>query len=148
MKKFTKDITDIVITKANILNENIKGLNFLELLKNNLIADLFILFNAQKFPFDQIIDYNKEIKENSRNIKVSINYFINPLSVTKKKIDQDSLFMVFNESSNFDIYEDEKKFTSIILYKNTGLTLPKDTIINTKYNKNVLLLKITNKDTQ
>ena len=33
-----------------------------------------------------------------------------------------------------------------LLYKNTGITLPKDTVINSKFNKNVLLLEIKNKD--
>ena len=57
-----------------------------------------------------------------------------------------TLFLVFNETTNFDIFKDEKNFTSILLYKNTGISLPKDTIINSKYNKNVLLLEIINKD--
>ena len=146
MEKLTKDILDIVVTEANTLNEKVRGLNFLELLKINIIDKLSQLLVVQKFPLKQIINYEKEIKENSRNIKISINYFLNSLSISKKNIDNDSLFLVFNETSNFDIYKDEKNFTSILLYKNTGISLPKDTIINSKYNKNVLLLEIINKD--
>ena len=148
MEKLTKDITNFVIAEANTINEKIRGLNFLELLKTNLIEKIYPLLSAQKFPLDKIIDYEKEIKENSKNIKISINYFINSLSVSKKKINNDSLLLVFNEASNLDIYKDEKDFTSLLLYKNTGISLPKDTVINSKFNKNVLLIEIINKDTE
>jgi len=148
MEKLTKDITNFVVAEANTINEKVRGLNFLELLKTNLIEKISPLLSAQKFPLDKIIDYEKEIKENSKNIKILINYFINSLSVSKKKINNDSLFLVFNEASNLDIYKDEKNFTSLLLYKNTGISLPKDTVINSKFNKNVLLIEITNKDTE
>ena len=146
MEKLTKDISDIIITVVNTTNEKVRGLNFLELLKTNLIEKILPLFSEQKFPLEQVINYEKEIKDNSRNIKILINYFINSISISKKKIDNDSLFLIFNEASNFDIYKDEKNFTSILLYKNTGISLSKDTVINLKYNKNVLLVEIINKD--
>ena len=148
MEKLTKDITNFVIAEANTINEKVRGLNFLELLKTNLIEKIYPLLTAQKFPSDKKIDYEKEIKENSKNIKISINYFINSLSVIKKKINNDSLLLVFNEALNLDIYKDEKNFTSLLLYKNTGISLPKDTVINSKFNKNVLLIEIINKDTE
>jgi hypothetical protein len=148
MEKLTKDITNFVIAEANTINEKVRGLNFLELLKTNLIEKIYPLVSAQKFPLDKIIDYEKEIKQNSKNIKILINYFINSLSVSKKKINNDSLLLVFNEALNLDIYKDEKNFTSLLLYKNTGISLPKDTVINSKFNKNVLLIEIINKDTE
>ena len=146
MEKLTKDISAIVITEVNNISEKVRGLNFLELLKNNIIEKLLSLLSLQKFPLNQLINYENEIKENSRNIKISINYYLDSLSVRKKNITNDSLFLVFNEAANFDIFKDEKNFTSILLYKNTGISLPKDTVINSKYNKNVLLLEIINKD--
>ena len=60
--------------------------------------------------------------------------------------DNDSLFISLNELSNFDIFRDSKEFTSLVLYKNTGLSLPKDTVLNAKYSKNLLLIEITNND--
>ena len=146
MEKLTKDISDIVITEVNNINEKVVGLNFLELLKNNIIEKILSLLSLQKFPLNQLINYENEIKENSRHIKISINYYLDSLSFRKKNINNDTLFLVFNESANFDIFKDEKNFTSILLYKNTGISLPKDTVINSKYNKNVLLLEIINKD--
>ena len=64
MDKLTKDISDIIISEINALNEKIKGLNFLENLKNNLIVSLMQLLNKQKFPIEQEIYYEKEISKN------------------------------------------------------------------------------------
>ena len=148
METLTKNICDIIITELNVINEKIKGLNFLEILKINLCNKLIPLINDQKFPLEEIISFEKKIEEQRRNINISINYYLKPISITKKIIDNDSLFFSFNEVSNFDIYKDKKNFTSILLYKNTGISLPKSTLINSKLNKNVLLLEISNKDVE
>ena len=146
MEKFTKDISEIIISEIKIINNKVNGLNFLELLKAGINEKLLKLLNIQKFPLDQLIDYQNEIKEDTRHIKISIKYFLNSISISKKKIDTDSLFISLNESSSFDIFKDKKDFTSLVLYKNTGLSLPKDAVINAKYSKNLLLIEITNND--
>ena len=106
------------------------------------------MVNKQKFPLDQLIKYQNEIKEDSRHINISISYFLKSMSISKKKINNDSLFISFNELSNFDIYGDNKEFTSLIVYKNTGLSLPKNTVLNAKYIKNLLLIEIANIDNE
>ena len=146
MEKLTKNISEIIINEIKIINKNLRGLNFLEVLKAGIIEKLLQLSNRQKFPLDQLIDYQNEIKEDTRHIKISIKYFLNSISISKKKIDTDSLFISLNESSSFDIFKDKKDFTSLVLYKNTGLCLPKDTILNAKYIKNLLLIEISNND--
>ena len=105
MEKLIKDISEIIISEIKTINNKVKGLNFLELLKTGIIEKLFQLSNRQKFPLDQLIDYQNEIKEDSRHIKISINYFLNSISISKKKIDNDALFISLNESSNFDIFK-------------------------------------------
>ena len=148
MEKFTKDITDIVINEVNNINEKIKGLNFLELVKINIIEKILPLINNQKFPLEQMFDYNEDLKNNSRNIKITIKYYNNSLSVSKRSFDVDTLFLIFNEYSNFDIFKDDKNFTTILLQQNTGISIPKDTIMNYKLNKNALLLEISNIDAE
>ncbi len=148
MEKLTKDISDIIVSTANNINEKVKGLNFLEILKDNLFEKLLQTIDSKTFPLDQTINFEQEIKENSRNFSILINYFTNSLTITKRKIENDTLMIVINESSNLDIFKDEKNFKSILLFKNTGISLPKDTIINSKFNKNLLLLQIINKDIQ
>ena len=146
MEKFTKDISEIIIAEIKNLNVNVRGLNFLELLKVSIMEKLFQLVGKQKFSPEKFVNYEKEIKAESRHINISVNYFINSISLSKKKINNDSLFICFNETSNIDIFIDEKNFTSILLYKNTGVSLPKDTVLNLKYNKNLLLIEIINKE--
>ena len=148
MEKITKDISGIVADEIKTINDKVRGLNFLELLKAGIIEKLLELVNRQKFPLDQLIEYQNEIKENSRHINISISYFLNSMSISKKKIDNDSLFISLNELSNFDIFSGNKSFKSLVLNKNTGLSLPKDTVLNTKYSKNLLLIEITNIDNE
>ena len=146
MENITKDISEIIAGEIKTINDKVRGLNFLELLKAGIIEKLLELVNKQKFPLDQLIEYHNEIKEDSRDIEILIKYFINSISISKKKIDNDSLFISLNELSNFDIFKDKKDFTSLVLYKNTGLSIPKDTVLNAKYSKNLLLIEITNND--
>tara|TARA_B100000965_G_scaffold314124_1_gene274160 strand:- start:202 stop:663 length:462 start_codon:yes stop_codon:yes gene_type:complete len=146
MEKLTKDILEIIVDETKTINSKVRGLNFLELLKASVIERLLELVNRHKFPLDQLIEYGSEIKEESRHIKISVNYFLNPIFITKKKIDNDSLFISLNEASNFDILNDKQKHKSLLIYKNTGLSLPKDTVINAKYNKNLFLIEITNNE--
>ena len=146
MEKITKDISEIIAGEIKNINNKVRGLNFLELLKAGILEKLLELVNKRKFPLDQLIEYQNEIKEDSRHINISISYFLNSISISKKKIDNNSLFISLNELSNFDIFKDNKQFTSLVLYKNTGLSLPKDTVLNAKYSKNLLLIEITNND--
>ena len=146
MEKITKDISEIIAVEIKTINDKVRGLNFLELLKAGIIEKLLELVNKQKFPLDQLIEYQNEIIEDSRHINISISYFLSSISISKKKIDNDSLFISLNELSNFDVFKDNKEFTSLVLYKNTGLSLPKDTVLNAKYSKNLLLIEITNND--
>ena len=148
MEKITKDISEIVTDEIKTINDKVRGLNFLELLKAGIIEKLLELVNKQKFPLDQLIEYQNEIKEDSRHLNISISYFLNSMSISKKKIDNDSLFISLNELSNFDIFSDNKSFKSLVLNKNTGLSLPKDTVLNAKYSKNLLLIEITNIDNE
>ena len=148
MEKITKDISEIIAGEIKTINDKVRGLNFLELLKAGIIEKLLELVNRQKFPLDQLIEYQNEIKEYSRHVNISISYFPNSMSISKKKIDNDSLFISLNELSNFDIFRDNKEFTSLVIYKNTGLSLPKDTVLNAKYSKNLLLIEITNNDSE
>ena len=148
METLKKNILDIIITEVNSINEKVKGLNFLEILKINLIAKILPIVNDLKFPLDQFDNLEKQINEENRSIKISIQYFTNSLIIRKKIIDKDTLFLFFNEASSFDIFKDDKNSLNILLYKNTGISLPINTIINSKFNKNLFLIEIQNKDNE
>ena len=148
METLKKNIHDIIITEVNSINEKVKGLNFLEILKINLISKIIPIVNNLKFPLDQFDNLEKQINEENRNIKISIQYFTNSSIIRKKIIDKDTLFLFFNEASSFDIFKDDKNSLNILLYKNTGISLPINTIINSKFNKNLFLIEIQNKDNE
>ena len=86
MEKITKDISEIIAGEIKTINDKVRGLNFLELLKAGIIEKLLELVNRQKFPLDQLIEFQNEIKEDSRHINISISYFLNSMSISKKKI--------------------------------------------------------------
>ena len=146
MEKLTKNISEIVENSANTINEKINGINFLELLKVNLIEKIQPLIDTKNLKIEDKNIYEFNIIRKDSNIKILITYFTNSFFINKKNIQNDTLFIVFNEFANFDLYENKKKFTSILLYKNTGMTLPKGVVINSKFNKNAFLLEIINKD--
>ena len=148
METLKKNILDIIITEVNSINEKVKGLNFLEILKINLISKIIPIVNNLKFPLDQFDNLEKQINEENRSIKISIQYFTNSFIIRKKIIDKDTLFLFFNEASSFDIFKDDKNSLNILLYKNTGISLPINTIINSKFNKNLFLIEIQNKDNE
>jgi len=108
MEKITKDISGIVADEIKTINDKVRGLNFLELLKAGIIEKLLELVNRQKFPLDQLIEYQNEIKENSRHINISISYFLNSMSISKKKINNDSLFILLNKLFNFYFFSCKK----------------------------------------
>ena len=68
MEKITKDISEIIASEIKTINDKVRGLNFLELLKAGIIEKLLELVNRQKFPFDQLIEYHNEIEEDSRPV--------------------------------------------------------------------------------
>ena len=138
-------ILDTVISEVNSINVKLKGLNFLEILKNNLIEKFLEIYNQNSY-INELDQIEKEVNSESRDIKIYIKFLKNSSIISKKSIEENTLFLSLNESSSFDIYENEKDFVNLMLFKNTGITIPKNTIINSKFNKNVLLIEIQYKD--
>ena len=138
-------ILDTIISEVNSINEKVKGLNFLEILKNNLIEKFLEIYNQNSY-INELDQIEKEVNSENRDIKINIKFLKNSSIISKKSIEENTLFLSFNESSSFDIYENEKDFVNILLFKNTGISIPKNTIINSKFNKKVLLIEIQYKD--
>ena len=145
MNTLLHNILETIISEVNSINDKIKGLNFLEILKNNLIEKLSDI-NDQNSSSNELDQIEKELNTNNRDITILIKFIVNSSITSKKLIKENTLFLSLNESSSFDIYENEKDFVNILLFKNTGISIPKNTIINSKFNKNVLLIEIQSKD--
>ena len=138
-------ILDTIISEVNSINEKVKGLNYLEILKNNLIEKFLEIYNQNSY-INELDQIEKEVNLESRDIKINITFLKNSSIISKKFIEENTLFLSLNESSSFDLFENEKDFVNLMLFKNTGITIPKNTIINSKFNKNVLLVEIQYKD--
>ena len=147
MNTSSNHILDTIISEVNSINEKVKGLNFLEILKNNLIEKILEIDN-QNSCINELDQIEKEVNSESRDIKINIKLFKNSSIISKKSIEENTLFISFNESSSFDIYENEKDFVNLVLFKNTGISIPKNTTINSKFNKNVLLVEIQYRDNE
>ena len=147
MNTSSNHILDTIISEVNSINEKVKGLNFLEILKNNLI-ERFLEIDNQNSYINELDQIEKEVNSESRDIKINIKLFKNSSIISKKSIEENTLFISFNESSSFDIYENEKDFVNLVLFKNTGISIPKNTTINSKFNKNVLLVEIQYRDNE
>ena len=145
MNTSSNNILEIIISEVNSINDKIKGLNFLEILKINLIEKLSFI-NDQNISLNKFDIIEKEVSADNRNITIFIKFIENSSITRKKLIDENTLFLSLNETSSFDIYEDEKNFVNIVLFKNTGISIPQNTIINSKFNKNALLIEIQYKD--
>jgi len=145
MNTSSNHILDTIISEVNSINEKVKGLNFLEILKNNLIEKILEIDNQNSY-INELDQIEKEVNSESRDIKINIKFLKNSSIISKKSIEENTLFLSFNESSSFDIYENEKDFVNLVLFKNTGISIPKRTLINSKFNKNVLLIEIQHKD--
>jgi hypothetical protein len=85
METLAKNIIDIVIGEVKLINEKVKGLNFLEILKNNLIEKILPVINSQSFPLDNFENFVEEINNNNRNLKLSIKYYSNSSIIEKNK---------------------------------------------------------------
>ena len=145
MNTSSNNILEIIISEVNSINERIKGLNFLEILKINLIEKLSFI-NDQNISLNEFDIIEKEVSADNRNITIFIKFIENSSITRKKLIDENTLFLSLNETSSVDIYEDEKNFVNIVLFKNTGISIPQNTIINSKFNKSALLIEIKYKD--
>ena len=145
MNTTSNHILDTIISEVNSINEKVKGLNFLEILKNNLIEKILEIDN-QNSHINELDQIEKEVNSECRDIKINIKFLKNSSIISKKSIEENTLFLSFNESSSFDIYENEKDFVNLVLFKNTGISIPKNTLINSKFNKNVLLIEIQYKN--
>ena len=141
MNTSANNILETIISEVNSINDKIKGLNFLEILKNNLIEKLSDI-NDQNSSSNELDQIEKELNTNNRDITILIKFIVNSSITSKKLIKENTLFLSLNDLSSFDIYENEKDFVNLVLFKNTGITIPKNTLINSKFNKNVLLIEI------
>ena len=131
------------------VNENITGINFLELSKFELCKKLFdldnnILDEIQKSLVKEKI-FEKKIELLRRSINYKIQYYEKSLILIKKKIDNDNLYIMLQgllKLSIIDKYID-KKSMNFNLSKNMCVVLSQDTVLSEEFIGNSIILSLS-----
>jgi len=117
MNTSSNHILDTIISEVNSINEKIKGLNFLEILKNNLIEKILDIDN-QNTDINELDQIEKEVNSESRDIKINIKFLKNSSIISKKSIEENTLFYLLM-SLLVLIFMKTKKILLILYYLKT-----------------------------
>ena len=152
MSVLIKEISNIITSNNNTINENIVGINYLEKLKYSLIDNL----KNRKYRFsikNLVSDLEKENNQSTKfefkkqSLILSINLYKDSLSIIKSCYNNDILSVVINGIkiiSLFDLY-DKKKKISLSILKNMGVVLSENTISSENIASGSIILDIVSK---
>tara|TARA_Y100001970_G_C14009944_1_gene737862 strand:+ start:156 stop:641 length:486 start_codon:yes stop_codon:yes gene_type:complete len=148
MQEISKKIEDIIVEQVNLLNKKIKGINFLELLKFNIIEKIKPLF--KNYTFDQTTEFINEKKINNDNILIEIKiiFIDKPSLILKKVLLRDTLIISLKELIQIDVIDNgkNKKIQSFSILPLMGVCLSEKTHINLNFLKNCFYLEIKCED--
>ena len=141
MNNLMQDLDNILIDTSNKINGKIVGINYLESLKYHLI-DRFKEIKLNNL--DDIDNYELAKESGEINLSFKLQKFKESKSIIKNTSLTDQLSIVLFGFKTVEIYEKEtkKKSTYMSLYKNMGITIPKETILSESISKETLLLNI------
>jgi len=148
MQEISKQIENVVIEQVNLLNKKIKGINFLELLKFNIIEKIKPLL--ENYTFDHTKDFVNKIKINNDNtlIEIKIIFIDKPSSILKKVLLKDTLLISLKEVIQIDVIDNEKRkeIKSFSILPLMGVCLSEKTHINLNFLKNCFYLEVKCED--
>ena len=141
MKNFLQDIDNILIDSNAKINDKIFGINYLEKIKYHLMDKL------KDIQLNNIgdIDNQELIKEfGEKKLLFKLEKHKESKSIIKNTIPLDQLSIVLVGFKSIEIHEKEtaKKSSSLNLYKNMGIVVPKETILSESISKETILLNI------
>ena len=144
MNNFTDQIKSILLEEFEILNKKIKGVNFLEIYKYNLLAKLMPIIKQNKENKKLLANQNFIFEKEDKTLSVNFIYLESRLSLLKKLIEKNTLFISLYGQLKIDIFQNnnEKRFHSFNIYPNQGICLPKDTAINLNSQKTNVYISI------
>ena len=139
MVNLIKDIDSILSNCNNEIDDKIIGVNYLEKLKYLLVDKIKLL------PSNYWIECkNQEIitKRGDLIMLLNIENHIESTSKIKNNLKNDHLCIVVDGLKSLEIFENiqSNNSTSIKLFKNTGIVLPKKIIISESISKNTILI--------
>ena len=148
MNDFSKQLENVIIDQVNFLNKKIKGINFLELLKFNLIENIKPLLKNNAFDQTKEFIYKFNIDNENFLIEAKIIFIDKPSSILKKVLIKDTLLISLKEVIKIDVFNTEKskEIDSFTILPLMGVCLSEKTIVNLKFLKNCFYLEIIFED--
>ena len=130
------------------INDKIIGVNYLEIIKIELIKNLQdtehnIIENLAS-EINSLKSFSKKMNINSRNIDINISFFEESLSKIKHKSNNNVLYVILNGLHNITIFDKlvHNKSIDLKLIKNMGIVISEDTILSENVSKNSIILNI------
>ena len=144
MSNFPKSLEDIILNEHKNINEKLKGINYLENLKFNLISKISTLLEWPVLKEDIKNKTNLIIEQNNTKLEAIIFQNNELISQLKKEIKKSTLLLVLDGELKVEIFHNglNNEFTKINVYKFMGICLPSNTMINLNSSKNSFPLNI------
>ena len=148
MNDLSKQIENVIIDQVNFLNKKIKGINFLELLKFNLIENIKPLFKNNAYDQTKEFIYKFNIDNENFLIEAKIIFIDKPSSILKKVLIKDTLLISLKEVIKIDVFNTEKgkEIKSFSILPFMGVCLSEKTNVNLNFLKNCFYIEIIFED--
>tara|TARA_B100001123_G_C15309470_1_gene1023848 strand:- start:168 stop:623 length:456 start_codon:yes stop_codon:yes gene_type:complete len=149
MQKLTEKFEVILTNFDKSINSNIFGLNYLELLKIELIEKLNTtetnFFNDLKKDIKDKKNITNSLKLDNKTISYGFHFYEKSLSTIKQKEKSDQLIIVLEGLDSVTIYDKNNLNKNIFsdLTKNMGLTVSVDTFTTSKITDKSIILSIS-----
>ena len=150
MEAFSNILDKLLIEMNASINEKITGINFLELIKFNLIENLQELdektINELKFTLSKNDFIEKNLNTGNRSIIYTIKYFDKSESKIKQKSKNDYLEIMIEGLKKISVFDNNKvnKYIRLNLFKNMGMVLGQETVFSAEIAKKSIVLSIFN----
>lgn len=147
MKIIYQQFDNIIKEELFTINNKIRATGYLEILKYKLLDKIPNIIENIEIKDKENLEY-KFVQENDERI-LRIKLFFNklPKISLNNNLENNLLLICLNENVKIDIEDSlSKKYETINLISNTGITLSKGTNYNLNFLKNSIILEIEEKD--
>ena len=144
ISSFLNTIEKIIEEECQNINIKITGVNYLEILKFNLIPKISTYLDNKPFISDENIEKKMLISSNEIELNCVVINNKKSFSALKRIINMNSLFISFGGNLNIDILENStlENFKQINLYPFMGICLSSETVINLNSFQNSFFIEI------
>ena len=142
MNDITKNLQNIILEECDLINHKIRGVNFLEILKVNIIKKIEPII--EKFSNDDNSNLTFNFTKNEKSINVKLIQLNNSSSFLNQSLDKNTLYISILGVLRFDLLSNENKaiIKNINIFPKMGICLPANTQLNLSSINKILYLII------